>query len=168
MAYYPSPDPTRDINSNQILDDYTRQVPYSVDRDNYDTKFTWQRSAAHSIWGKFSMLNADVRDNFILGFDPGSLGDTKVYVATAGHTWTLGPTLILDGNFGANIQNQTVTGPDFGTNYGIDLGIPGVNDPERHPRQRPADLRERLHHRRHAELDAARTARSAASPSARR
>ena len=71
----------------------------------------------------------DVRDNFILGFDPGSLGYTKVYVATAGHTWTLGPTLILDGNFGANIQNQIVTGPDFGTNYGIDLGIPGVNDP---------------------------------------
>ena len=130
MAYYPSPDPTRDINANQILDDYTRQTPYSVDRDNYDTKFTWQRSAAHSIWGKFSMLNADVRDNFILGFDPGSLGDTKVYVATAGHTWTLGPTLILDGNFGANIQNQTVTGPDFGTNYGIELGIPGVNDPD--------------------------------------
>jgi hypothetical protein len=129
MAYYPNPDPTRDIDSNQILDDFTRQVPYSVDRDNYDTKLTWQRSGSHSIWGKFSMLNADVRDNFILGFDDGSTGDTKVYVATAGHTWTLSPTLILDGNFGANIQNQTVTGPDFGTNYGIDLGIPGVNDP---------------------------------------
>jgi hypothetical protein len=129
MSYYPMPDPTRDINSNQILDDYTRQVPYSVDRDNYDAKLTWQRSGSHSVWGKFSMLNADVRDNFILGFDDGSLGDTKVYVATAGHTWTLSPTLILDGNFGANIQNQTVTGPDFGTNYGSDLGIPGVNDP---------------------------------------
>jgi hypothetical protein len=130
IDYYPMPDPTRDINSNQILDDFTRQVPYSVDRDNYDAKLTFQRSAAHSLWGKFSMLNADVRDNFILGFDAGSLGDTKVYVATAGHTWTLSPTLILDGNFGANIQNQTVTGPDYGTNYGIDLGIPGVNHPD--------------------------------------
>ena len=28
MAYYPIPDPTRDINANQILDDYTRQTPY--------------------------------------------------------------------------------------------------------------------------------------------
>jgi hypothetical protein len=167
MAYYPKPDPTRDINSNQILGRLHPQVPYSVDRDNYDTKFTWQRSAAHSIWGKFSMLNADVRDNFILGFDPGSLGDTKVYVATAGHTWTLGPTLILDGNFGANIQNQTVTGPDFGTNYGIDLGIPGVNDPNDIA---PAACRPS----RTATPSAARrtgcrsTARSAASPSARR
>ena len=129
LAFYPMPDPTRDINSNQIFDDFTRQVPYRVDRDNYDVKLTFQRSPAHSIWGKFSMLDAEVNDNFTLGFDPGSTGDTRTYVATAGHTWTLGPTLILDGNFGANIQNQTVTGPDFGTNYGIDLGIPGVNDP---------------------------------------
>lgn len=127
MAYYPSPDPSRDINSNQILDDFTRTVPFKVVRDNYDTKLTWQRSSAHSVWGKFSLLDANVNDNFILGFDNGSTGDTKVYVATAGHTWTLGPTLLLDGNFGANIQNQTVTGPDYGTNYGLDLGIRGVN-----------------------------------------
>jgi hypothetical protein len=127
LGYYPSPDPSRDINSNQIFDDFTRQVPFRVDRDNYDTKLTFQRSSAHSIWTKFSMLDAEVNDNFILGFDNGSLGDTRVYVATAGHTWTLSPTLILDGNFGANIQNQTVTGPDYGTNFGLDLGIRGVN-----------------------------------------
>jgi outer membrane receptor protein involved in Fe transport len=102
-------------------------VPYRVDRNNYDLKLTWQRNTEHSVWGKVSVLDADVRDNFILGFDQGSFGDTKVYVATAGHTWTLSPTLLLDGNFGANIQNQTVTGPDFGTNYGLELGIPGVN-----------------------------------------
>ncbi len=123
--------PTRPATSTRTRSWTTTpaQVPFSVDRDNYDAKLTFQRSPAHSIWGKFSLLNADVRDNFILGFDDGSLGDTKVYVATAGHTWTLGPTLILDGNFGANIQNQIVTGPDYGTNYGIDLGIPGVNNP---------------------------------------
>ena len=127
MGFYPMPDPSRDINSNGIFDDFTRQVPFRVDRDNYDAKLTYQRSGAHSIWGKFSMLDAEVADNFILGFDPGSIGDTRTYVATAGHTWTLSPTLILDGNFGANIQNQTVTGPDYGTNFGLDLGIRGVN-----------------------------------------
>ena len=31
-------------------------------------------------------------DNFILGFDKGSLGDTRIYVGTIGHTWTLSPT----------------------------------------------------------------------------
>jgi hypothetical protein len=127
MAYYPAPDPTRDINSNQLFDDFTRTVPFRIDRDNYDTKVTFQRNSAHAIWGKFSALDAAVNDNFILGFDNGSLGDTKVYVATAGHTWTLKPTLLLDGNFGANIQNQTVTGPDYGSNLGLDLGIRGVN-----------------------------------------
>ncbi len=66
-------------------------------------------------------------DNFSLGFDEGSLGDTRVYVATVGHTWTLSPTLVLDGNFGANIQNQEVTGPDFGDDLGLGLGIRGTN-----------------------------------------
>jgi len=88
---------------------------------------TWQRNASHSIWGKFATLNAEVIDNFSLGFDKGSTGDTRVYVATVGHTWTLSPTLVLDGNFGANIQNQQVTGPDFGDNLGLNLGIPGSN-----------------------------------------
>ena len=44
-----------------------------------------------------------------------------------GHTWTLSPTLVLDGNFGANIQNQKVTGPDFGDDLGLGLGIRGSN-----------------------------------------
>ena len=57
------------------------------------------------------------------------MGDTKVYVGSVGHTWTLSPTLVLDGNFGYYRQDQVVTGPDYGTNLGLDLGIPGVNDP---------------------------------------
>ena len=45
-----------------------------------------------------------------------------------GHTWTLSPSLVLDGNFGLNRQDQHVTGPDFGQNLGTDvLGIPGTN-----------------------------------------
>ena len=129
LAYYPLPNTSADLNSNQIADDYSINREVRVDRDNYDTKFTWQRSVAHSVWGKFSMLNADVVDNFQLGFDPGSLGHTRVYVATVGHTWTLSPSVVLDGNFGVDIQNQQVTGPDYGTNYGIELGIPGTNLP---------------------------------------
>ena len=82
----------------------------------------------HSIWAKFGMLDAEVVDNFILGFDEGSLGDTRTYVGTIGHTWTLSPTLVLDGNFGINRMEQTVTGPDYGDNFGTDrYGIPGTN-----------------------------------------
>ena len=114
------------------------------------------------------MLDAEVIDNFSLGFDKGSLGDTRVYVGTIGHTWTLGPNLVLDGNFGINRQDQQVTGPDFGENLGLDLlGIPGTNGTQ-HPPERPAALRhpvrhpqrrghqpERVRHRHNPQLDAA-------------
>jgi hypothetical protein len=129
MNFYPKVNQTIDVNRNSLLDDFVRPIQVEVDRGNYDGKLTWQRTREHSIWGKFSTLRADVVDNFILGFDEGSVGDTKVYVVSAGHTWTLSPTLLLDGNFGYYRMDQQVTGPDFGQNLGIDLGIPGVNDP---------------------------------------
>jgi hypothetical protein len=129
MNFYPSVNSDVDVNRNGLLDDYVQEREVQVDRANYDTKITFQRTKEHSIWGKFSMLRADVVDNFNLGFDEGSLGNTNVYVIGGGHTWTLSPTLLLDGNFGYYRMDQIVTGPDFGTNYGIELGIPGVNDP---------------------------------------
>jgi carboxypeptidase family protein len=129
MEFYPRVNSSIDLNRNGLLDDYSQAREVQVDRANYDTKITWQRTQSHSIWGKFSMLKADVVDNFILGFDEGSNGDTNVYVIGGGHTWTLSPTLLLDGNFGYYRMDQVVTGADFGTNYGIELGIPGVNDP---------------------------------------
>ena len=128
MSHYPAPNTTQDLNSNQIADDYVILRNQYQHRDNYDVKLTFQRSSTHSIWGKFSMLdNEGTGDNFILGFDEPSLGDTRVYVGGLGHTWTLSPTLVLDGNFGFYQMNQTVTGPDYGTNFGAELGIPGVN-----------------------------------------
>jgi hypothetical protein len=128
--YYPLPNSDIDINGNGLVDDYTQAREVRHDRDSFDLKLTWQRTTAHQIWGKFSMLDAEVIDNFILGFDNGSIGDTRVYVPTFGHTWTLGPTMVLDSNFGMNRQDQTVTGPDYGQNIGLDLGIPGTNGPD--------------------------------------
>ncbi len=127
LGYFPLPNTTADLNSNQLADDYQQFREVQADRDNYDLKMTWQRNASHSVWGKVSMLDAEVIDNFSLGFDEGSLGDTRVYVLGVGHTWTLSPTLVMDGNFGANIQNQTVTGPDYGDDLGLGLGIRGSN-----------------------------------------
>ena len=128
LAYYPAPNTSQDLNSNQLADDYVITRTQYQHRDNYDVKLTFQRNASHSIWGKFSMLdNEGTGNNFNLGFDEPSLGDTRTYVGGLGHTWTLSPTLVLDGNFGYLQMNQTVTGPDYGTNFGTELGIPGVN-----------------------------------------
>jgi hypothetical protein len=129
LQYYPAVNTSQDLNANGVLDDYVTQHTVAVDRNNYDLKLTWQRNSAHSVWTKFSMMRAKVTDNFNLGWDNGSLGDTKVYVGAIGHTWTLSPTLVLDGNFGYYRQDQVVTGPDYGTNLGLNMGIPGVNDP---------------------------------------
>lgn len=129
MSFYPAVNSDRDLNSNSLLDDYVTPREVKVDRDNYDAKLTWQPSQRQTVWGRFSMLDAEVVDNYILGFDNGSLGDTRVYVGTVGTTWTISPTLVFDANIGLSQQNQEVTGPDYGTNYGAQLGIPGTNGP---------------------------------------
>jgi len=128
LSLYPQPT-NQDLNSNQLLDDFVRLQEVKVDRANYDLKLTYQRSATHALWGKFSMMDAKVVDNYMLGWDDGSVGHTRVYVGGLGHTWTFGPTLVVDGNFGYNRQDQTVKAPDYGTDYGLQFGIPGVNDP---------------------------------------
>ena len=132
LADWPMPNRTTDDNRNGLLDDYVVARTVKNDRDNFDAKLTYQRTSSHSIWAKFAMLDAEVvggqSGEYVLGFDDGSLGDTRVYVGTVGHTWTLSPSLVLDGYFGMNRQDQTVTGPDYGTNVGVDrYGIPGTN-----------------------------------------
>ncbi len=113
---------------------YQRDETRTTDRDNYDVKINWNRTTANQIWGKFAYMDAVVDDltNY-LGPDPNASGDggfTKVWSFTAGQTWTITPTLLMDMTFGFARQKQDVLGPDFDAgNYGLDvLGIPGTND----------------------------------------
>jgi hypothetical protein len=88
----------------------------------------WNRTTAHQIWGKFSMMQASVFDLFYLPFDAAGGGDTRTLVFTGGQTWTLSPTLLFDANVGVNGMQQNFQGPDYGTNYGSEVwGIPGLN-----------------------------------------
>jgi hypothetical protein len=120
---------------------YYNSAPMSLDRNNYDVKVNWNRSANHQIWTKFSHMKADARAEFALGAAGGpglcvgtcgsGTGITKSYVGTIGHTWTLGSGFIIDGNFSITQRDQSVTGPDYGKNIGLDvLGIPGTNGPD--------------------------------------
>jgi hypothetical protein len=126
------------IGAGGYTENYQRQETRTTDRDNYDVKVNWNRTSAHQVWWKFSYMDAVVDDltNY-LGPDPDASGDgglTKVWQLTTGHTWTLGPTMIMDGTFGFSRQDQDVLGPDFQAGfYGLDtLGIPGTNDPLSH------------------------------------
>lgn len=133
LALFPLPNQAG-IGLGGLTNNYRRQEDRTFKRDNMDAKVNWNRTSAHQIWGKFSYMNAVVDDltNY-LGPDPNATGDggfTKVYQATAGQTWTLSPTMLMDMTFGYGRQNQHVYGPDFQAgNYGLTtLGIPGTND----------------------------------------
>src|SRR6185295_8772103 len=55
-------------------------------------------------------------------------GKTNTRIFTAGQTWTLSPTLLFDANAGVNGMQQNMQGPDYLTNYGLDVWkIPGTN-----------------------------------------
>jgi hypothetical protein len=120
---------------------YYNSAPMSLDRNNYDGKVNWNRTQSHQIWTKFSHMKADANAQFALGAAGGpglcvgtcgsGVGITKSYVGTVGHTWTLGSGFVVDGNFSVTQREQTVTGPDYGKNIGLDvLGIPGTNGPD--------------------------------------
>jgi hypothetical protein len=133
LALFPAPN-SGGTGAGGLDNNYKRQEDRTFNRDNMDGKVNWNRTSAHQIWGKFSYMNAVVDDltNY-LGPDPNASGDggfTKVYQATAGQTWTLSPTMLMDMTFGYGRQNQHVYGPDFQAgNYGLTtLGIPGTND----------------------------------------
>jgi hypothetical protein len=130
---YPLPN-TPGIGLGGLSNNYTREETRTVDRKNYDVKVNVNRTTAHQLWAKYSFMDAVVDDltNY-LGPDPNAQGDggfTKVWSLTAGQTWTLRPTLLLDTTFGFARQKQDVLGPDFDAgNFGLDvLGIPGTND----------------------------------------
>jgi hypothetical protein len=133
MQLFPLPNQAG-TGAGGLTNNYRRREDRTFAKDNVDGKVNWNRTSAHQIWGKFSYMNAVVDDltNY-LGPDPKANGDggfTKVYQATAGQTWTLGPTLLMDTTFGWGRQDQHVYGPDFQAgNYGLTtLGIPGTND----------------------------------------
>ncbi|AMY09708.1 Outer membrane receptor for Fe3+-dicitrate [Luteitalea pratensis] len=98
-------------------------------RDNYDFKVNWNRTSSNQIWGKYSMMDASVQDLFYVPFTEAGGGDTTVKLWSLGQTYTISPTLIWDATFGSNVMDHASQGPDFGTNYGLDVfGIPGSNN----------------------------------------
>ncbi len=133
LGLYPLPN-SGGTGAGSLTNNYQREERRTFDRHNYDAKVTFNRTATHQIWGKFSYMDAVVDDLTIyLGPDPNAEGDggfTKVYQFTTGQTWTVGSTLVWDATFGFSQQGRDSIGPDFQAgNYGLDvLRIPGTND----------------------------------------
>ena len=117
--------------AGNLTNNYRVQQKASTIRHNVDAKVNWNRTPAHQFWGKYSEMRAVVDDlfTFPIGESDDDGGHTNTYQVTAGQTWSLGPTLLLDSSFGILFNDQFVSSPDFHLgNIGLDLGIPGTND----------------------------------------
>ena len=58
QALYPAPN-NPGTNNGLQNNLFVPRLPKAI-RDNYDLKMNWNRNSAHQIWGKFSVMDADV------------------------------------------------------------------------------------------------------------
>ena len=130
-SYFPAPN-----LSGQVNNYFASGVPL-FNRDNIDGKVNYNRNERSSIFVKYGHLDALVGGKPIFGIaggpapgaDPG-LGDTRIHNFSIGHTYAVSANLLIDGVIGYQRMDQTVKGSDYGTNYGQQIGIPGLNGPD--------------------------------------
>lgn len=133
--YYPLPN----VPGAGVTNNYSATGAPFADRNTVDAKVNWNRNDKHTIWGKYGRMWALAGGQGAFGIAGGpavgagaspGVGDTVVSVYTIGHTYNLSPNLILEGNIAYQRTVQSVTGNDYGTNFGTVLGIPGLNGPD--------------------------------------
>src|SRR5437667_4981489 len=116
---------------------YFKSATQALNRNNFDAKVDWNRTNRHTIFVKYSAMKSVFHGVPSLGEAigdcacDGGLGDFHSFVqlVTLGHTLTLSPNLVVDGNIGFTRMSEYGQTPDFGTNIGSDvLGIPGTNN----------------------------------------
>ena len=123
-AFYPLP------NRPGTSSNYFKEFTNTFDRNQYDVKINWNRSAGHQVWGKIGIMDAAVSNLQRLSFDGGGLGKTLTWVGTIGQTFTPSSSFVIDTTFGYSLLDQWGYGSDYGTNYGLELGVPGTNGPD--------------------------------------
>ena len=108
----------------------------TYNRSNWDFKVNYNPSDKSMIWGRYSISPMDIVAPLVLGpaggdaFNGGNPGHAggRVQTTAAGFTYTLSPTLLLDGNVGYTRQNIGADGDPQDGDYGLDvLKIPGTN-----------------------------------------
>ena len=123
-GFYPLPN--RPGNSSNFFKEFVS----TFDRNQYDLKINWNRSPGHQIWGKIGVMDATVSNLQKLSFEGGGLGKTKTWVGTIGQTFTPSRSLVIDSTVGYSLLDQWGYGPDYGTNFGLDVGVAGTNGPD--------------------------------------
>ena len=105
-------------------------------RSSWDYKVNYNPTDKAMVWGRYSFSPISIPGLFSLGKaegdvfgggQPGIAGG-RVQTTAAGFTYTITPTLLLDGNVGYTRQNIGATGDADQGDFGVDvLKIPGTN-----------------------------------------
>lgn len=118
---------------------YSVAGTYSLDRDSYDEKLTWQPDSKSTMFAKLSLMNAQVKSPSTLGIGGGTglspgganagsgYSQTHVLVGGLGYTRAFSDRLLLDTNVGLGHNHLDWFENDFGPDLGPTLGIPGTN-----------------------------------------
>ena len=106
-------------------------------RTNWDFKVNYNPNDKLMIWGRYSLSPMDIVALLVLGpvaggdaFGGGKPGHAggRVQTTAAGFTYTVSPTLLVDGNVGYTRQNIGANGDEQNGDYGLNtLKIPGTN-----------------------------------------
>ncbi|MBK5296556.1 MAG: TonB-dependent receptor [Vicinamibacteria bacterium] len=117
------------VGGANINRNFNRLQPRNFERNNYDGKVNWNRTASNQIWGKYSRMGANVQNLWKLGYDDPGSGDTTVQQYTFGSTLTINSTTVADITYGVSKMDHITEPGDFSLgNFGLEtLGIPGTN-----------------------------------------
>jgi len=130
------PEPNQASASGTPTNDYFGSADYASTHHNIDTKVNWNPSEKSSVFVRYGISPSHIFDppglgpaegNTLDGGQPGT-ATGRVQSTGVGSTYTLSPTLVVDGSIGYTRLRLGAQNVDIGTNYGLTtLAIPGTN-----------------------------------------
>jgi hypothetical protein len=132
------PEPNQGSASATPTNDLFGSGDYSSTHHNIDTKVNYNPTEKSAVFARYSISPSRIFDppglgpaegNTLDGGQPGTaLG--RVQSVGIGGTYTVSPSILVDGNVGYTRLRLGAQNVDIGKNYGSDvLGIPGTNGP---------------------------------------
>jgi hypothetical protein len=121
---------------NQYTSNYDAYGNTQYNRYSWDYKVNYNPTDKVAVWGRYSFSPIAIPGTFALGAAEGDalggaqagLAGGRVQTTAAGFTYTISPTLLLDGNVGYTRQNIGANGDEQQGAYGLNtLKIPGTN-----------------------------------------
>ena len=118
--------PRQTIAGDNILRNYVRQGPRSIDTDQFLQRIDWNENSRSSWFGRFGWSDESEGLTSAFAFSEGRVV-TKVYQTVLSNTRTLGTAAVNEFRFGYNqFRNDKVGYHAFVRDVATELGIPGL------------------------------------------